>query len=177
MRVERPGNPDVAAVMGGNPILAWRAGWSLWMSVFSIPLLAWSVSISALQGSTELVGVLAACLGAYGFFWFAGLMYGAGEAVEGSLEPAEAYRSALALRAGMMVLGYLLMLWSDDSGLWVGAAAMTAGLWTGAFVESGCVGGVAREHGFSIWKGAIACMRVAARGSRTAPGVREGAVR
>ncbi|MDE0173316.1 MAG: hypothetical protein OYH76_19135 [Defluviicoccus sp.] len=167
MRVKPSENPDVAAVMATDPILAWRAGCSLWMSALSIVLLVWSVLISVAQGSTESGGELAACLGAYGFFWFAGLTYGAGEAVEGSVEPAEAYRSALALRAGMMVLGYSLFFWSDDSGLWMAAAVTMAGLWTGAFVESACVGCVARENGFSIRKASIVCMCVAAAGSPT----------
>ena len=189
---KRRADPDVTAVMANNPIVAWRAGWSLMLSLFSVALLGATALISVLKTAVELgvdefgtvdldlvePGVrVAASVGLYGFFWLAGLMYGAGEAAEGSMEAEEAYRGAFVMRVALAVLGYALLLWCDDSRLWAGGAVLSAGLWMGAFLESACVGHVARERGFSIRKAAVVSFRVAGRGGRQAFGVVEVAER
>ena len=170
---KRRADPDVAAVMAGNPIIAWRAGWSLILSVMSVALLVGLALGSIVKGSGEPAGRLAVCLGVYGFFWLAALAYGGGEGAEGSVENAEAYRGVFALRAAMLVLGMALIVWSDDGKLGLGEAAMSAGLWMSAFLESACVGRVARDHGFTIRKGVMVSFRVASLSGRQAFGVVE----
>ena len=171
MKEKRPVHPDVAAVMAGNPILAWRAGWSLMMSAMSVAVLVEMALLSMVNGLVESAGKLVLCLFVYGFLWFAGLAYGGGEVADGAAEPAEPFRGVFALRAVMFALGFSLLAWSPDSGLWVGEAVMTAGFWTGALVESGWVERAATDRGFSFWKGLRVSLRVAALGSRKAFGV------
>ena len=173
MRRERPVDGDVAAVMAGNPILAWRAGCSFWMSVMSMAFLLGVALASAMKGSAETAGKLAICLGVYGVFWVVGLSYGGGEGAKGSVEPNEAYRGAFALRAAMLVSGFALAVWWVPDTWPLGEAMLSAGLWMGAFVESGCVRCVAREHGLSIRKGLRVSCCVAGVGSRKAVGEAE----
>lgn len=175
---------DVAAVLAGSPVLAWRAGWSLVMSAMSLGFLVLFGSISMLQGLAEAAGAesggaglggkVAVSLALYAVFWLAGLVYGVGEAAEGSVEVGEAYRGAFLVRGAMWGLGLGLVVWLEPG---LGEAFLTAGLLVGALLEGACVGGIARDHGLSIGKAAIVACLVAGLGSRKGVEEKEGGAR
>ena len=159
MRKQQEVGADVAAVMAANPAFVWWGGLSFSISVLSFAFLGVVALDGALKGSAVAAGQVAACLVAYGVLWLSGAGYGSAEGLGNAEAEREAFKGAVVVRAGLLVLGVALLGWWMPGGPRFGEAALTAVFWLGAVGEGVCVGRIARDRRVSVWK----ALRVAGR--------------